>query len=92
MDFYLLFVLCLFGSIFSFKGNFVAWLIDENHHPRKETPPKAGVSITPYQERESSDKPKLKAFWRVAPSVLFKLRAMTEAGVLFRARVFNVRT
>ena len=44
------------------------------------------------QTRESSDNPILNAFCRVAPSVLFKLRAMTEARVFLRASDFNVRT
>jgi len=41
--------------------------------------------------RVSSDNPRLKAFCRVAPSVLFKLRAISAARLLLRASVFNVR-
>jgi|SRR6516225_8589588 hypothetical protein len=42
--------------------------------------------------RESKESPRLKAFCRVAPSVLFNDRAIFPAGVLFRASAFNVRT
>ena len=42
--------------------------------------------------RVSSDKPILKAFCRVAPSVRFKVRAMLFARVFFFACAFNVRT
>src|SRR6516225_4148171 len=42
--------------------------------------------------RESKDNPRLKAFCRVAPSVLFNARAIFPAGVFFRASAFNVRT
>jgi hypothetical protein len=45
-----------------------------------------------YQARESSDKPILKAFCRVAPSVRFNVRAMLAARVFFLAAAFNVRT
>jgi hypothetical protein len=41
--------------------------------------------------RESSDKPRLNAFCRVAPSVRFNARAMRDASVFFFASVFNVR-
>jgi hypothetical protein len=34
-----------------------------------------------YHARESSDKPRLNAFWRVAPSVRFNVRAMLDARV-----------
>jgi hypothetical protein len=44
------------------------------------------------QARESRDSPKLKAFWRVAPSVRFNVLAMFDARVFFLAAVFNVRT
>jgi hypothetical protein len=44
------------------------------------------------QTRESSDTPRLKAFWRVAPSVRFSRRAIFLAGVLLRASDFNSRT
>jgi hypothetical protein len=33
----------------------------------------------------------LNAFWRVAPSVRFRVRAIFAAGVFFRASVFNSR-
>jgi hypothetical protein len=39
-----------------------------------------------------SDSLKLKAFWRVAPSVRFSVLAMLDARVFFLAAVFNVRT
>src|SRR5215469_13655539 len=42
--------------------------------------------------RESKESPRLKAFCRVAPSVLFNERAIFPAGVFFRANAFNVRT
>jgi hypothetical protein len=42
--------------------------------------------------RESKDTPRLKAFWRVAPSVLFNTRAILPAGVFERAKPFNSRT
>jgi hypothetical protein len=41
--------------------------------------------------RVSSDTPRLKAFWRVAPSVRFKVRAIFAARVLLPASFFNVR-
>jgi len=41
--------------------------------------------------RVSSDKPRLKAFCRVAFSVLFKARAILAADVFLRARAFNLR-
>src|SRR5215471_6316386 len=41
--------------------------------------------------RESKESPRLKAFCRVAPSVLFNDRAIFPAGVFFRASAFNVR-
>jgi hypothetical protein len=44
------------------------------------------------QTRESSDKPILNAFCRVAPSVRFSVLAIRAACVFFRASVFNVRT
>lgn len=44
------------------------------------------------QARELSDIPMLKAFCRVAPSVLFKLRAMLAARVFLLAAAFNIRT
>jgi hypothetical protein len=43
------------------------------------------------QARESSDKPRLNAFCRVAPSDRFSVRAMLDAFVFFRAAVFKVR-
>ena len=45
-----------------------------------------------FQARESSDNPRLKAFCRVAPTVLFKVRAILSACVFCRASVFSVRT
>ena len=56
---------------------------------------RAFVTVEPiefYQGRESSDKPILKAFCRVAPSVRFNVRAMLAARVFFLAAAFNVRT
>jgi hypothetical protein len=44
------------------------------------------------QTRESSDKPILNAFCRVAPSERFSVLAIRAACVFFRASVFNVRT
>jgi len=44
------------------------------------------------QERESSESPMLKAFWRVAPSVLFSFLAICAALVFLRAIVFSSRT
>jgi hypothetical protein len=44
------------------------------------------------QERESSDSPILKAFCRVAPSVLFNFLAMLAAGVFLRAIDFRSRS
>jgi hypothetical protein len=44
------------------------------------------------QERESSDSPMLKAFWRVAPSVRFSFLAICDAGVFLRAKLFRSRT
>jgi hypothetical protein len=44
------------------------------------------------QTRESSDKPMLNAFCRVAPTVRFSVLAICAACVFFRARAFNVRT
>jgi len=44
------------------------------------------------QERESSDNPMLKAFWRVAPSVLLSFLAIRDADVFLRAIVFSSRT
>ena len=44
------------------------------------------------QERESSERPILKAFCRVAPSDLFNFFAIRAAGVFFRAIAFRSRT
>ena len=44
------------------------------------------------QMRESKESPSIRAFCRVAPSVLFNDRAIFPAGVLLRASAFNVRT
>jgi hypothetical protein len=49
-------------------------------------------SLAIFQARESSDNPRVKAFCRVAPTVLFKVRAILSACVFCRASVFNVRT
>jgi hypothetical protein len=40
---------------------------------------------------ESSDKPRLNAFCRVAPSVRFRVRAILAAGVFRRASDFSSR-
>jgi hypothetical protein len=45
-----------------------------------------------FAARVSSDKPRLKAFCRVAPSVLFKVRAIVAARALLFASFCNVRT
>jgi len=42
------------------------------------------------QERESSESPMLKAFWRVAPSVLLSFFAICDALVFLRAIVFTL--
>jgi hypothetical protein len=44
------------------------------------------------QTRESSDKPILNAFCRVAPSERFSVLAIREAFLFWRAMVFKVRT
>jgi hypothetical protein len=44
------------------------------------------------QARKSSDNPMLNAFWRVAPSLRFKVRAILGARFFLFARLFNVRT
>jgi hypothetical protein len=44
------------------------------------------------QKRESSEIPRANAFWRVAPSDRFRLRAIFAAGTFFRASDFNSRT
>ncbi len=46
----------------------------------------------PAYTRESSDRPKLKAFCRVAPTVRFSVFAIFSALVFFFARLFKVRT
>src|SRR5215831_4206133 len=45
-----------------------------------------------FAARVSSDSPRLKAFCRVAPSVLLNVRAMFAARVLFAASFFKLRT
>ncbi|HXW71786.1 MAG TPA: hypothetical protein VEK34_10150 [Methylocella sp.] len=59
-------------------------------------PAPGSVSETRYvlknQERESSESPMLKAFWRVAPSVLFSFLAICEAFVFLRAIAFSSRS
>jgi len=52
--------------------------------------PQTAGAVT--QERESSDSPMLKAFWRVAPSERFSFLAIFAAGVFPRAIVFSSRT
>ena len=44
-----------------------------------------------FPTRVSSDNPRLKAFCRVAPSVLFNLRAISAARLLLRASFVKVR-
>src|SRR5690348_3158887 len=44
------------------------------------------------QERESSESPMLKAFWRVAPSVRLSFFAICDALVFLRAIVFRSRS
>jgi hypothetical protein len=51
-----------------------------------------GICWWKFQARESSDKPIMNAFCRVAPTVRFNVLAILAACVLFRASVFNVRT
>jgi len=48
--------------------------------------------LTKIQERESSESPMLKAFWRVAPSVLLSFLAIPDAFVFLRAIAFSSRT
>ena len=42
--------------------------------------------------RESNETPRLKAFCRVAPSVLLSVRAIFRAGIFCRASAFSSRT
>ena len=51
-----------------------------------------GLNSLIFAARVSSDNPRLKAFCRVAPSVLFKFRAIVAARVLLFASFFRVRT
>jgi len=51
----------------------------------------SGHSSEIFPARVSSDNPRLKAFCRVAPSVLLNLRAISAARLLLRASLFNVR-
>src|SRR5262249_26801178 len=51
-----------------------------------------GLNSLIFAARVSSDSPRLKAFCRVAPSVLFKVRAIVPACVLLFASFFKVRT
>src|SRR5262245_38155926 len=51
-----------------------------------------GLNSLIFAARVSSDNPRLKAFCRVAPSVLFKVRAIVTARVLLFASFFRVRT
>jgi hypothetical protein len=44
------------------------------------------------QDRESSERPMLNAFCRVAPSVRFNFLAIFEAAVFLRAKLFSSRT
>jgi len=48
-------------------------------------------SVKRVQTRESSDKPMLNAFCRVAPSVRLSVLAIVPAGFLLFARDFSVR-
>src|SRR5215471_18685446 len=50
-----------------------------------------GLNSLIFAARVSSDNPRLKAFCRVAPSVLFKVRAIVTARVLLFASFFRVR-
>ncbi len=64
---------------------------------RRKSPAHGGaltvrLAASNFQARESSDKPRLNAFCRVAPSVRFRVRAMLAARFFFFACVFNVRT
>jgi hypothetical protein len=45
-----------------------------------------------FYPRESRDSPILNAFWRVAPSVRFIVRAIFAADILFLASDFSSRT
>src|ERR1700730_10728363 len=45
----------------------------------------------PFQPRVSNETPRAKSFWRVAPSVLLRDRAIFPAGVFARARAFSSR-
>jgi len=56
------------------------------------SPLRASGADSLLQKRDSKDNPRLNAFCRVAPSVLFNVRAILAAGVFLRASVFNVRT
>jgi hypothetical protein len=49
------------------------------------------VSAQFHAARVSSERPRLKAFCRVAPSVLFNIRAISAARLLLFANRFNVR-
>ena len=51
-----------------------------------------GLNSLIFAARVSSDNPRLKAFCRVAPSVLFKVPAIVAARVFFFASFFKVRT
>jgi hypothetical protein len=51
-----------------------------------------GLNSLIFAARVSSDNPRLKAFCRVAPSVLFKVPAIFAARVLFFASFFKIRT
>jgi hypothetical protein len=57
-----------------------------------EAAPSFYFSCCDNQALESSDKPMMNAFARVAPSLRFKVLAIRAACVLFRARDFKVLT
>jgi len=50
------------------------------------------ILLCEFQALVSSDKPRLNAFCRVAPSVRFNVRAMLAARFFLFACFFNVRT
>jgi hypothetical protein len=66
--------------------------IDPDHRRQREANCDDASFSVRFQARESSDKPILKAFCRVAPSLRFRLLAIFLAGVFLRAADFNSRT
>ena len=74
---------------------FVSRLTSQQYHERKSPALARSFSQTfgkTGYARLSSDSPRLNAFWRVAPSVLFNFLAIRPAGVFLRASVFSSRT